>query len=196
MKKLIALSVLTIALTGCQSTGNDEPYLECNFGGQFTDIQAPQWVCGSANTDREAYTVQAMGLSANQAGGVSHQRQLAILDASRTLAAQFSSKIIASIKNSSSTLGVDGNAGGMGASKDMANALVDFELVGMEITRTVEGPDGRFYAHVGMPRKVEMKNIENAIGAIQNKAPGAVSPKLTAEQSKELADGIAKQLGE
>ena len=196
MKKLIALSVLTMALAGCQSTGGDEPYLECNFGGQFTDVEAPQWVCGSANTDLTAYTVQAMGLSANQAGGLSHQRQLAILDASRTLAAQFSSKVIASIKNASSTLGVDGNAGGMGASKDMAQALVDFELVGMEIIRTVEGPDGRFYAHVGMPRKVEIKNIENAIDTIQKDAPGAVSPKLTSEQSKQLADDIAKQFGE
>ena len=195
MQKLLLASVLTIALAGCQST-SEEPYLECNFGGQYTDVAAPQWVCGSANTDPAKYTVQAMGLSANQAGGLSHQRQLAILDASRTLAAQFSSKIVASIKNSTSTLGVDGNAGGVGASKDIAEALVDFELVGMEITRTIEGPDGRFYAHVGMPRNVEAQNVANAISTFQTKVPRAVSPKLTAAESAKLAEDIAKQLGE
>ena len=197
MKNIIKLTALSIALaaslSGCQTTTESgEPYIECNFGGEFSDKAAPQWVCGEANTDPVNYSVQAMGLSANQAGGLSHQRQLAILDASRTLATQFTSKLVASIKESVSTLGVDGNAGGIGATKDLSQALVDFELVGMKILRTVEGPDGRFYAHVGMPKKLEAKNIKNAMGTLQNK--GAI--KLSAEESAKLQADIAKQFGE
>ena len=197
MKNIIKLTAISIALaaslSGCQTTTeNGEPYLECNFGGDFSDKAAPQWVCGDANTDPVAYSVQAMGFSANQAGGASNQRQLAILDASRTLATQFSSKLVASIKNSISTLGVDGNAGGIGATKDLAQALVDFELVGMKIIRTIDGPDGRFYAHVGMPKKLEAKNIKNAMGTLQKN--GAI--KLSAEESKKLQEDIAKQFAE
>jgi hypothetical protein len=194
MVKLTALSIVLVAsLSGCQTTTeNGEPYLKCSFGGEFSDISAPQWVCGDANTDPVNYSVQAMGLSANQSGGIGHQRQLAILDAIRTLATQFSSKVVASIKNSTSTLGVDGNAGGIGATKDLTQALVDFELIGVTLIRTIEGPGGRFYAHVGMPKEVEAENIEKVVSTLQKKDLVKLSP----EESKKLQEEIAKQFAE
>lgn len=193
--------MVAMALTGCQSTQQNvtpvvetsSAYLECNFGGEYYEVAAPKWIC-EPNTDREMYAKQASGSSANKSGGTAHQRQLAILDANRTLAGQFKLDVIATIKSSSGTLGIDGAAGGSGASKDTSEALVNFELKGTEIINTIIGPNGHVYVHVGMPRAVLQQNIDLAIDTVQEKSPDTLSSNMTPEQNKQLSDDIAKAL--
>lgn len=201
MKKILALSVVAMALVGCQSTQQESKpvvetspaYLECNFGGEYYEVAAPKWKC-EPNTNREMYAKQASGSSANKSGGVAHQRQLAILDANRTLAGQFKTDVIATIKSSSGTLGIDGAAGGAGATKDVSEALVNFKLKGTEIIRTMTGPNGHVYVHVGMPRAALQQNIDLALEVVQENAPNALPTNVTPAQNKQLSDDIAKAL--
>ncbi|MGR5145495.1 LPP20 family lipoprotein [Photobacterium alginatilyticum] len=210
MKKILALSALSIALVGCQSTKQEAPVqaktnvqpviAECYFYGK-PELAAPNWIC-NPNANREEFIREAVGFSGDTAGGIAHQKNLAILQAKKELADQVKSEIISKVKNKTGTLGVNGSAGASAATSSEMEAIANVELEGVEIIRSFRGPDGYFYVHAGLPRNVFKQNIENIVTAVNTQAPApeqqqvAVAPQSSPAQNKKLADEIAQALGE
>lgn len=206
MKKILALSAFTIALVGCQSTKQEEPVhakvnvqpaiAECYFYGK-PELAAPNWIC-NPNANREEFIREAVGFSGDTAGGIAHQKNLAILQAKKELADQVKSEIISKVKNKTGTLGVNGSAGASAATSSEMEAIANVELEGVEIIRSFRGPDGYFYVHAGLPRNVFKQNVENIVAAVDEKAPQKtqVAPQSSPAQNKQLADEIAQALGE
>lgn len=195
MKKILALSVVAMALVGCQST--QQPVApqaqvhECTFYGDATK-PAPAWIC-SPEANREEYIRAAVGFSGNTAGGIAHQKNLAILQAKKELADQVKSEIITKAKSKTGTLGVEGSVGGSQATTVEMEAIANVELIGVEIIRSMRGADGYFYVHVGLPRQVFAQNVENVVEQAQQNNAG-LSTTTSPADNKKLADDIAKAL--
>lgn len=195
MKKTMVLSAIAVSLMGCQSTSKQPQesvaatvVSECYFYGA-PEQPAPAWIC-SADVDREIYVRGAVGFSANTAGGIAHQKNLAIQQGQKELADQVKGEIIVSIKNKTGTLGVDGQAGGSQATSAEMNSLSNVVLEGVDVLRSMRGPDGYFYVHVALPHKAFKQNVETVVDEFQqaSKAP------TTVEQNQKLSDDIAKAL--
>lgn len=198
MKKVLALSAVMLALTGCQMTQQAAVEVkpqpaECFYYGK-SDMAAPNWIC-SPNANRDEFIREAVGFSGNTAGGIAHQKNLAILQAKKELADQVKTEIISKVKSKAGTLGVDGSAGGTSATSAEMAAIANVQLEGVEIIRSFRGPDGYFYVHVALPRDVFKQNIANVIAAVEEKSPETVS-SVTPATNKQLSDDIAKALGE
>ncbi len=194
MKKVIALSALMLALTGCQTTQQATVEVkpqpaECYYYGK-SEMPAPNWIC-NPNANRDEFIREAVGFSGNTAGGIAHQKNLAILQAKKELADQVKTEIISKVKSKVGTLGVDGSAGASSASSAEMEAIANVQLEGVEIIRSFRGPDSYFYVHVGLPRDVFKQNVANVIAAVEETSPAA-SPAT----NKQLSDDIAKALGE
>lgn len=195
MKIVLALSVITASLMGCQSmstqpqeTAAAPVVSDCYFYGA-PDKGAPAWIC-SAEADREAYVRSAIGFSANTAGGIVHQKNLAIQQGQKELADQVKSEIIASIKSKTGTLGVDGQVAGSQATSAELNSLTNVVLEGVETLRTMRGPDGYFYVHVALPHQAFKQNVDTVVDKFQQ----ASKALMTVEQNQKLSDDIAKAL--
>lgn len=201
MKKILALSALSLALVGCQSTQdapvqverNVQPIAECYYYGK-SEMAAPDWIC-NPNANQEEFIREAVGFSGDTAGGISHQKNLAILQAKKELADQVKTEIITKVKSKAGTLGVNGSAGASSASSSEMEAIANVKLEGVEIIRSFRGPDGYFYVHVGLPRNVFSQNIEKVIAAVEDNSPQTI-PQSNPVKNKQLADDIAKALGE
>ena len=101
MKKVIALSALMLALTGCQTTQQATVEVkpqpaECYYYGK-SEMPAPNWIC-NPNANRDEFIREAVGFSGNTAGGIAHQKNLAILQAKKELADQVKTEIISKVK--------------------------------------------------------------------------------------------------
>lgn len=198
MKKLLALSAVMLALTGCQTTQQavvevKPQAAECYYYGK-SEMPAPNWIC-NPNANRDEFIREAVGFSGNTAGGIAHQKNLAILQAKKELADQVKSEIISKVKSKTGTLGVDGSAGATSATSAEMTAIANVQLEGVEIIRSFRGPDSYFYVHVGLPRDVFKQNVANVISAVEEKSPATVSA-ATPATNKQLSDDIAKALGE
>lgn len=197
MKAVLALSVLSVALVGCQSTQTvqqpaPEPVADCYYYGQ-PDIVAPAWIC-SPDADKAQYIRQSVGFSGNSAGGIAHQKNLAILQAQKELGDQVKLEILSQIKNKVGTLGVEGSVGATSATSAEINALANVVLEGVETIRSFRGKDGYFYVHVGLPQKVLKQNIENVMSEVEKIAP-EYSAKSAQETNADLAADIAAAFG-
>lgn len=197
MKKIIALSALAFALTGCQTTQQApvavQPIAECYYYGK-SEMPAPNWIC-NPSSNRDEFIREAVGFSGNTAGGIAHQKNLAILQAKKELADQVKTEIITKVKSKTGTLGVDGSAGASSASSAEMEAIANVQLEGVEIIRSFRGPDSYFYVHVGLPRDVFKQNVANVIAAVEETSPETV-PAASPATNKQLSDDIAKALGE
>jgi len=197
MKKIIALSAFAFALTGCQTTQQApvaaQPIAECYYYGK-SEMPAPNWIC-NPSSNRDEFIREAVGFSGNTAGGIAHQKNLAILQAKKELADQVKTEIITKVKSKTGTLGVDGSAGASSASSAEMEAIANVQLEGVEIIRSFRGPDSYFYVHVGLPRDVFKQNVANVIAAVEENSPETV-PTATPATNKQLSDDIAKALGE
>lgn len=195
MKKFIALSALTLALVGCQTTQQAavQPVAECYYYGK-SEMAAPAWIC-NPEANRDEFIREAVGFSGNTSGGIAHQKNLAILQAKKELADQVKTEIISKVKSKTGTLGVEGAAGASSATSAEMEAIANVQLEGVEIIRSFRGPDSYFYVHVGLPRDVFKQNVVNVIAAVEEKSPASV-PQVNPAQNKQLADDIAKALGE
>lgn len=202
MKKLFMLSVVAAAVTGCQTTSQQPveqvvaPVVhECYyFGSSAATVSAPAWIC-SAEANRDEYMRSAVGFSGNTAGGVAHQKNLAIQQGQKELADQVKTEIIASVKNKTGTLGVDGSAGGTQATSADLDSVSNVVLEGVETIRSLRGPDGYFYVLLGLPRQVFKQNVEKIVEEYQEHQPSAQTQTTSVEQNQMLADDIAKALG-
>lgn len=200
MKLPITLTALVV-LAGCQSTQTAQqqpvqpvtPPAECFYYGNAS-IAAPAWIC-APNADKETYIRQSVGFSGDTAGGVAHQKNLATLQAQKELADQVKMEILTQVKSKVGTLGVNGAAGATAATSAEMNAISNVVLEGVETIRSFRGQDGYFYVHVALPRDVVKQNIEKVIEAVEQGAPETLA-KATPEKNKQLADDIAKALGE
>lgn len=198
MKKILALSAFMLALTGCQTTQQAAVEVkpqpaECYYYGK-SDMAAPDWIC-NPNANRDEFIREAVGFSGNTAGGIAHQKNLAILQAKKELADQVKTEIITKVKSKAGTLGVDGSAGASSATSAEMEAIANVQLEGVEIIRSFRGPDSYFYVHVGLPRDVFKQNVANVIAAVEETSPATVSSVSPAE-NKQLSDDIAKALSE
>ncbi len=199
MKKRLILTVFSATLMGCESTQTITPPLavapplECTYFGK-PDVTAPSWIC-SAKANHDEYIRAAVGFSGNTAGGLAHQKNLAVLQAKKELADQVKSEIITSVKSKTGTLGVEGMSGASAATSAEMQSISNVELTGVEILRSIRGADGYFYVHVGLPRKVLQQNIENLVEKVQTASPASkTNPKSTLLENQKLADEIAKAL--
>jgi len=162
MKKLTILSIAAL-LSACanqQTINTDEKStslkidsLECQFPDS-PEQEAPRWVCDEKFRGLE---VQAMGMSDNKLAGVSHQRQLAILEAQATLAAQLKNQIDASINRYTATKGTGANAKAASTSELTQTLNISQEVVGAEIYQSVISEKGAYYVLVGL-EKDDMKH--------------------------------------
>jgi ABC-type glycerol-3-phosphate transport system substrate-binding protein len=202
MKKLFMLSVVAAALTGCQTT-QQQPQLQVvtpvvhdcyYFGNSAKTIPAPSWIC-TAEANRDEYMRSAVGFSGNTAGGIAHQKNLAIQQGQKELADQVKSEIIVSVKNKTGTLGVDGAAGATQATSADLDSVSNVVLEGVETIRTHRGPDGYFYVQLGLPREVFKQNVENIVDEYSEQQPEVKVQVNTVEQNQKLADEIAEALG-
>lgn len=195
MKKVLVLSGIAASLLGCQSTSTAPTEVaitpvisECYFFGA-PEKAAPAWIC-TAEVDSEVYVRSAVGFSNNTAGGVAHQKNLAIQQAQKELTDQVKSEIIASIKSKTGTLGVDGQSGGSQATSAELNSLTNVVLEGVEILRSMRGPDGYFYVHVALPHKAFKQNVDTVVNDFQE----ASNAPMSVEENQKLTDDIAKAL--
>ncbi|WP_394142976.1 LPP20 family lipoprotein [Vibrio chagasii] len=200
MKKLFMLSVVAAALTGCQTTQQSTQQVvtpvvhECYyFGSSANTVPAPAWIC-NAEVNRDEYMRSAVGFSGNTAGGIAHQKNLAIQQGQKELADQVKAEIITSVKNKTGTLGVDGAAGGTQATSADLDSVSNVVLEGVETIRSLRGPDGYFYVLVGLPRQVFKQNVETVIDEYQEQQPKQIKQVVSVEQNQKLADDIAKAL--
>ncbi|MDN3697329.1 MULTISPECIES: LPP20 family lipoprotein [Vibrio] len=198
MKKVLALSALTVALVGCQSTQTaqqpaPEPVADCYYYGN-PDIAAPSWIC-SPNANQEEYIREAVGFSGDTAGGIAHQKNLAILQAQKELADQVKLEILTQVKSKVGTLGVGGSAGATSATSAEKNAISNVVLEGVETIKSFRGKDGYFYVHVGLPRNVFQQNVERVIAAVEESSPETI-PESAQKKNADLAEQITQALGD
>jgi len=202
MKNTIAVSLLALALAGCQSVEKEDYNkqtvtadmpAECNYYGNPA-LVAPEWICNPSSDD-DVFIREAVGFSGNSAGGIAHQKNLAILQAKKELADQVKSEIITKVKSKTGTLGVAGSAGASSANSSEMEAIANVQLQGVKIIRSLRGPDGFFYVRVGLPMDVLKQNVEAVVTGIEKNSP-ATLPLSTPAQNKQLSDDIAKALGE
>lgn len=185
MKKTL-LILMTTAIVGCQST-QQEPRVDpltsigCTFFGDAS-VAAPDWICsGSIENARFAY--MALGVSENAAGGVAHQRNLAILDAQQQIAKEVATEVVQVMQVKAGTLGVVGTSGGTAATSEETNTMAQVSLQGGETLRAQRGPDDYFYVLVGLPSDSVQRNVVDMLDA----QPVAVSETL---DNQELAEQI------
>ncbi|KLV07070.1 hypothetical protein ABT56_05785 [Photobacterium aquae] len=197
MKKVVMFSVAA-ALMGCQSTPEQpapqvvNPVVhECYFFGA-PEKPAPNWIC-SGEVNRDGYARSAVGFSGNSAGGLAHQKNLAIQQGQKELADQVKSEIIVSMKNKTGTLGVNGQAGATQATSAELDSVSNVVLEGVETIRTMRGPDGYFYVHLALPKQALQQNVERVVDEYQDKHPEE-KQGMTPEENLKLADDIAKAL--
>ncbi|MEZ9288979.1 LPP20 family lipoprotein [Vibrio lentus] len=201
MKKLIMLSVVAAALTGCQTIQQQpaqqvaSPVVhECYyFGNSANTVPAPAWIC-NAEANRDEYMRSAVGFSGNTAGGIAHQKNLAIQQGQKELADQVKTEIITSVKNKTGTLGVDGAVGGTQATSADLDSVSNVVLEGVETIRSLRGPDGYFYVLLGLPRQVFKQNVEKIVDKYQEQQPNTQNNVSSVEQNQKLADDIATAL--
>lgn len=201
MKKLFILSVVAGALAGCQTTQQQPvqqaiaPVVhECfYFGSSANTVPAPDWIC-NAEANRDEYMRSSVGFSGNTAGGIAHQKNLAVQQGQKELADQVKAEIITSVKSKTGTLGVDGAAGGTQATAADLDSVSNVVLEGVETIRSLRGPDGYFYVLLGLPRQVFQQNVETIVDEYQEQQPEVVNQVSSVEQNQKLADDIAKAL--
>lgn len=199
MKKTISALVLPLILTACTATSpeniseetNFAPVAECTFFGK-PELQAPTWIC-DPNTDDKTYISQAMGFSENAAGGLAHQKNLAILQAKKELADQIKSEIITKVKSKTGTIGVAGAGGATAATLAEMETIANVELNGVKIIKSLKGPDGYFYVHTGLPYEVLKQNVEKVVEGLEQ---AQVIPQSTKKTNKMLSEEIAKAFAE
>ena len=166
-KKLLLVSFVLTA-TACSSTNNSAksedslvnvPTLSCVFPDS-PQQKAPKWVCDESVT---GLAVQAMGMNDNGAAGISHQRQLAIVDAQTLLAAQLKNKTTLAIRNYSAT---KGQAGQMMIAKESSveqSLEVDKVLSGVRIHQSVISQGKVYYTLIGMDEATLKANIKKVV---------------------------------
>jgi hypothetical protein len=185
MGKLLLLLIIAI-IGGCQSTQQELQVDElttmgCTFFGD-AKVSAPDWICsGSIDDPRFAY--MALGVSENASAGVSHQRNLAILDAQQQIAKEVTTEVIQVMKAKAGTLGVAGSSGGTAATSEETNTMAQYSLQGGETLRAQKGADGYFYVLVGLPSD----SVPRSVKDILNTQSVEVSETLN---SQELAEKI------
>ena len=156
--------------------------LECNFPDAPAQ-EAPKWVCEEKFSGLE---IQAMGLSDNKLAGISHQRQLAILEAQATLATQLKNKIEASVARYTATKGTGTDAKAASTSELKQSLNISQEVVGAEIYQSVISQNGAYYVLVGLEKddmqhyveKVVEKSVESDEGLWQRVLPNVGKEQL------------------
>lgn len=170
MEKLFLLAALVVVLTACsnQRIQTDEPEqaiqlkaLPCSYPDSTAD-SAPLWVCESKVSGLK---MQAMGVSEDARAGVSHQRQLAILDAQNVLALQLNSHIQGAIKRYSASKANSSEQYIASSSEVKFVAEIDKQILDMTIYQSVISPQGAFYILVGLNDEAYKSNIENKVNA-------------------------------
>lgn len=202
LKNFFIFSAMSVILAGCETTSQQPveqvvaPIVhECYYFGQKANaVPAPAWIC-NAEVNRDEYMRSAVGFSGNTAGGVAHQKNLAIQQGQKELADQVKTEIIVSVKNKTGTLGIDGSTGGTQATSADLNSVSNVVLEGVETIRSLRGPDGYFYVLLGLPRQVFKQNVEKIVEEYQEQQSSAQTQITSVEQNQRLADDIAKALG-
>ncbi len=161
MKKLV-LPLCALFLFGCQSTAdNTAAEQPCSYFGNG-ELAAPSWICANGISD-ERFAYMAVGVSDNSAGGVAHQRNLAILDAQQQIARNMATEVIQVMQTKIGTLGVAGGSGGTSVTSEENNTMAQVSLKGVETLRTQKGPDGYFYVLLGLPESALQPNVEQMV---------------------------------
>lgn len=181
-KSFIAL-VAVLVVSGCSSqpeTNNTLTQDGCQYFGDATQT-APDWIC-SAKVPKFTSLYSAVGVSENTAGGVSHQRNLAILDAQQLIGKQLESDVAQLIQKKLATLGVEGVNGGTGATSEETMARTNMQLKGLNVVRSQRGPDGFMYVLVSLSEKALEQNVESILATSHNaELVSEISAVLSAE---------------
>ncbi|WP_394211926.1 hypothetical protein [Enterovibrio calviensis] len=151
----------------------------CHYFGAPQAV-APDWICSAKVKDvTSLYTV--VGVSENAAGGVSHQRNLAILDGQQLIGKQLESDVVQVMQKKLATLGVEGSNGGTGATSEETMMRTNVMLKGLDVLRVQKGPDGFMYVLVSMSEKSLEQNVENLLDTDNNaELAGEISAVLSA----------------
>ncbi len=204
MKSFTLFLLVLASLAGCSSTkttSNNEALspnkvvltaLPCTFP-DTPNTKAPIWVC---ETKIDGLVIQGMGVSENEAAGISHQRQLALLDGQTVLAEQLKSNITAAVKSLSATQGSKNELRiAKSSSSDLA-MNIDNEIHAMTIYQSVRSPGGAYYVLVGLDKKSYTLNIKTKVQASIN-ADGQLWQSATQGQSTEqLINDITEYIGQ
>lgn len=170
MKNLCLLVASIVAITGCgsQSAQPDSPdqavqldALPCSYPDSTAD-SAPLWICESKVPGLK---MQAMGVSQDASAGISHQRQLALLDAQNVLALQIDSRIKGAIKRYSASKGTSSEQYMASSSEVNFVAEIDRQISDMTIYQSVISPKGAYYILVGLNSEAYKSNMENKLHA-------------------------------
>lgn len=168
MRILCLLAAIVVALTGCgnQQTQFDGPEqgiqlkaLPCSYPDSTTD-SAPLWICESKVMGLK---MQAMGVSEDSRAGISHQRQLALLDAQNVLALQLDSRIKGAIKRYSASKANSSEQYMASSSEVKFVAEIDKQIFDMTIYQSVISPKGAFYILVGLNDEAYKSNVETKL---------------------------------
>jgi len=173
MKQITLLLIILLSITSCSSTKKDEvkptekadlAVLPCSFPDAST-VKAPVWVCEGKI---DGLVIQAMGMSQNSAAGLSHQRQLALLDGQTILAAQLNTKINAAVTNLTATRGSNSEVYVAKSTKSDLKLSLDKEINSMTIYQSVRSPNGTYYVLVGLNKAAYALNIKTKVRASMN----------------------------
>lgn len=168
MKILCLLAAFIFALTGCgiqqtQSDGSEQGIqlkaLPCSYPDSTAD-SAPLWICEGKVTGLK---VQAMGVSEDARAGISHQRQLALLDAQNVLALQLNSRIKGAIKRYSASKANSAEQYMASSSEVKFVAEIDKQISDMTIYQSVISQKGVFYILIGLNDEAYKSNVESKL---------------------------------
>lgn len=168
MKKNLLMSVMALALAGCNSTQTVEQaqqFAQCTFPDAPT-TEAPAWICDVMPTDLEA---GAMGYAKKSIAGMSVMRKVAINEARVQLAAQFQTDVNNMFKQAVQSSVNTSNEGAV------ENVVETFENVTKNVvTRSLSNsklivsqvsPTGGLYVLVGMDKATYQANIDQVVDA-------------------------------
>ncbi|MCA2017280.1 LPP20 family lipoprotein [Vibrio tritonius] len=171
MKKLIALSVITLALAGCKTvnTGTIEEaqnFAQCTFPDSPT-VEAPSWICDVMPKD---LAIGATGYAKKSVAGMSVMRKIAINDARVNLAAEFQTDVnnmfkqaIESTTKTTTATGADENV--VESFESATKNIVTRSLTNSRLIVSQASPAGGLYVLVGMDQNAYDANVNKVVDA-------------------------------
>lgn len=120
--------------------------------------RAPDWVC---NAQADNMTVAAVGSFAKSGAGMEFMQQMAAADARVHLARKLHDQVQKKIE-----LGTgDANAIHTGSDKELIRQIIDVQLKGSRILKSVKGPRGRLFVLIGLDEAGMQKLHESVTAA-------------------------------
>ncbi|HBQ44248.1 MAG TPA: hypothetical protein DD716_01145 [Thiomicrospira sp.] len=192
MKKLLVALVTTGMLVGCSSDPKKEQVKQVSFDCVFpnTNVAAPGWIC---DEPVDGIEVSALGIAEPSKAGITYMKDIAVADARGRLAEEMKITVSKMVKSYLGTTGVGTTETVDAAASSTIKTISSETLVGSKIIRSRTGPNGKFYALVGMNAENFKQSVKKAVNSSM-KNDSAQWQQFKAQQSQdELAAGIVNQ---